>query len=160
MRAHIAPLAATVLLVAAAAPAAAIVHTLQVGAHGQCRDGSGGGGGGSVYVFPFGGEVDAVGPAEAESVAQAVALFAQGSADDAGDGSPGDDDACPSQDRDASGDETHGSEDHVSARFYWLQRAVMVGACYDDEGAHTTADCHQSSSSDDGGYPSGSPHLP
>jgi hypothetical protein len=162
MRTRLAPVALAVLLVAAAAPAGAIVHTLEVEAHGQCRDGDGGGGSGDVRVFPWGLEADAVDVQEAQSIAAAVTLFAGGTADDAADGSPGDDEACPADDTDAGGTDTHGSEDHVSASATWLSGSVAAGVCYDAEGPHTSSDtspCHEQDD-DSGGYTVHGPALP
>lgn len=156
MRNHIVTIAVALALAAAAAPAGAIVHTLQVNAHGQCEDGNGNGGGGEAHVFPWTGEVDAVDAQEARSIADGVVQFANGTAHDAEDGNPGDDDACPSDDTNADGKETHEDEDHVSASFYWLEGAVQVGVCYDNEGLHAPGQCH----GDSGDIYSRTPALP
>lgn len=136
-------LATAVALAAGAAPANAIIHLTYVDAHGSCQDGSGNGGAARVHVDPAAPdqEIDLLTVDEAGSAADAVTLFATGTAADASDGSPGDEDACPAED-DPDGDGTEENEDHVSAEVVALNENVEAGVCYDNEGFHATADCH------------------
>lgn len=143
MRTRVVPLGLVLGLVVAAAPGAAIIHLTHAGAHGRCRNGHGDGGEGEVHVDPFTPttDVDLLTVAEARSVANASAQFANGTAADASDGTPGDEDACPADD-DPDDDGTEESEDHVSAHVVAANEIVVVGVCYDDEGFHTTSQCH------------------
>lgn len=115
-------------------------------AGGQCYDSDAhaDGGEGSVSADTEG-NVDAVDAAEAQSIAAAVTLFVTNFGDNAASGSPGDD-ACPNTDDD-NGDGTEEDEDGIWASAYRTSEvgfgdSEIVGACYDDEGFHATARCH------------------
>lgn len=147
------------------AAAAALALALAIGAgsalgasayaEGQCfsDDDHSSGGGGSVGASsddPTG--ADLVDAAEAQSIAAGLATFAQGTADDA----PGNvgSDACHNTDDD-DGDGFEEDEDGI-----WggaSAQGQSAGACYDNEGFHTTDECHGGSGGD---LPSGAVVLP
>jgi hypothetical protein len=123
-----------------------------VNVHGECNDADGNGGEGTVAADTEG-NTNLLNAEEAQSIGAGLATFAMGTADDAQNGSPGED-ACHSPDN-PDGDDFEEEEDHLSVHAYG--QGANAGACYDNEGFHTTASCHQGSGGD---VPSGALALP
>lgn len=138
-------LATATALAIALAFGAGTAMSASVDAHGSCQDASGNGGGGSVGADSSG-NVDGADAAEAQSILAGLQTFAEGTVADA----PGqlgsdachhpDDDDSDSDDGVDAEDGTHDTEDHISGEA--SAQGSSAGACYDNEGFHTSADCH------------------
>lgn len=113
-----------------------------VEAHGQCQDDGDGGSGSVAASTDDPTNPDAVDAAEVESVADALAAFGTGQAQETS-GMEDDGEACDNPDDDnGNGVEEPGEEDHVAASV--SAQGESAGVCFDNDGdqLHTTSECH------------------